>query len=81
LWPDASEAEHRVEIEAFLAGHSREPLAVLVAAERWAREQGCTEFASDAKPDNELSTRAHHALGFEDAGLIRCFRKSLAGRL
>jgi aminoglycoside 6'-N-acetyltransferase I len=50
---------------------------LIEGAERWAREQGCTEFASDAHPDNEASIRAHHAAGFEDAGLIRCFRKSL----
>ena len=46
-------------------------------AERWAREQGCTEFASDTSPDNEASILAHFAVGFEDARLVRCFRKSL----
>ena len=35
------------------------------------------ELASDAEPENEVSARAHAALGFEDAGLIRCFRKDL----
>jgi aminoglycoside 6'-N-acetyltransferase I len=51
--------------------------ALVEAAEVWAREQGCAEFASDAAPDNEASVRAHRALGFEDAGLVRCFRKTL----
>lgn len=51
--------------------------ALLQAAEEWGREQGCTEFASDADPQNAVSINAHLALGFKDAGLVRCFRKSL----
>jgi len=51
--------------------------ALLAAAEDWARDQECTEFASDTTVDDELSRKAHLACGFEDAGLIRCFRKSL----
>lgn len=47
------------------------------AAEAWGREQGCTEFASDADVDNEVSAEAHKALGFEDMGLIRCFKKTI----
>ena len=47
------------------------------AAENWDRSRGCREFASDADPDNEASVAAHRALGFEDAGLVRCFRKDL----
>jgi aminoglycoside 6'-N-acetyltransferase I len=52
--------------------------ALVGAAEEWARSQGCTEFASDAEADNEESALAHRALGFEDVGLVRCFRKALA---
>jgi aminoglycoside 6'-N-acetyltransferase I len=51
--------------------------ALIAAAERWGRSHNCTEFASDAQPGNEQSIRAHHAVGFEDAGLVRCFRKQL----
>ncbi len=51
--------------------------ALVAAAEDWARGQGCTEFASDAELDNEVSARAHLATGFEEAGKIRCFRKML----
>jgi aminoglycoside 6'-N-acetyltransferase I len=47
------------------------------AAERWARSQGCTEFASDTEADNHASAAAHLALGFTDMGLVRCFRKDL----
>lgn len=51
--------------------------ALVEAAEAWARAQGCTEFASDTERDNRTSAAAHLALGFEDAGLVRCFRKDL----
>lgn len=51
--------------------------ALLRAAEEWGRAQGCAEFASDTEADNAVSADAHRAAGFEDAGLIRCFRKRL----
>ncbi len=51
--------------------------ALLEAAEAWGRAQGCTEFASDTQADNRVSAAAHAALGFEDVGLVRCFRKKL----
>ena len=51
--------------------------ALVTAAEEWAREQGCREFASDTELDNTRSAEAHRALGFADAGAIRCFRKAL----
>ena len=49
--------------------------ALVAAAERWGRAQGCTEFASDALIDNDVSARAHRALGFAETVQIRCFRK------
>jgi aminoglycoside 6'-N-acetyltransferase I len=51
--------------------------ALVAAAEQWARSLGCREFASDAVAENMLSAAAHKAIGFEEVGLIRCFRKSL----
>lgn len=51
--------------------------ALVAAAEGWGRSQGCSEFASDAHPDNHVSFVAHRAIGFADAGLVRCFRKDL----
>ena len=51
--------------------------ALVAAAEQWGRDQGCTEFASDTQPDNLVSATAHLALGFTDAGSLRCFRKDL----
>jgi aminoglycoside 6'-N-acetyltransferase I len=51
--------------------------ALVAAAEQWARAQGCSEFASDTQYDNTASAAAHQALGFEDVGALRCFRKAL----
>ncbi len=51
--------------------------ALIAAAEEWSRSKGCQELASDSEPDNELGRTAHLACGFEEVGLIRCFRKSL----
>lgn len=51
--------------------------ALVAAAEEWARGQGCSEFASDTDWDNTASAAAHCALGFQDAGALRCFRKTL----
>jgi aminoglycoside 6'-N-acetyltransferase I len=50
------------------------------AAERWARANGCSEFASDAWSTNRASRKAHLALGFQEMGVIRCFRKKLGRR-
>ncbi len=51
--------------------------ALALACESWARAQGCSEMGSDALPENDVSAAAHEALGFEDAGLVRCFYKKL----
>jgi aminoglycoside 6'-N-acetyltransferase I len=128
LWPEDDGGGHAQEIDAFLAGRLKMPLAVLVAvddadrpigfvelfirsyaeacetdrvaylegwyvepefrrqgvgstlvaaAEQWGRDQGCTEFGSDALIDNTISAAAHAALGFVETVQIRCFKKSL----
>ena len=51
--------------------------ALVTEAEAWGRSQGCREFASDTTLDNTTSAAAHMALGFDDAGVLRCFRKDL----
>ena len=38
---------------------------LVAAAENWAREQGCTEMASDTQIDNAQSLQAHLHLGYE----------------
>jgi len=51
--------------------------ALLHAAEDWARGQGCTEMASDTWADNEVSQRAHAALGFGVVDRVVNFKKAL----
>ena len=63
-----------VEPEARGAGVGR---ALLAAAERWAKDRGCTEMGSDALIDNLMSQRAHFALGYEEVERRVCFRKAL----
>ncbi|HET9131384.1 MAG TPA: aminoglycoside 6'-N-acetyltransferase [Terriglobia bacterium] len=47
------------------------------SAELWARSQGCIELGSDTEVDNLASAAAHRAIGFEETGVVRCFRKTL----
>ena len=51
--------------------------ALLAACEQWAREQGCTEFASDCELENQESLRFHLSAGFREANRIVCFAKKL----
>ncbi len=50
---------------------------LLAACEAWAKEQGCTEFASDCELHNNDSLQFHLNVGFEEANRIICFRKIL----
>ena len=50
---------------------------LLSECEKWAKEKGCTEFASDCELDNEESLKFHMSQGFEEANRIICFRKGL----
>ena len=51
--------------------------ALLHAAEVWARNQGCTEMASDTQLENLISQRTHESLGFQIAERSILYRKSL----
>ena len=51
--------------------------ALLSACEGWARQRGCTEFASDCELENENSAAFHLAAGFTEANRIICFTKRL----
>jgi aminoglycoside 6'-N-acetyltransferase I len=55
-------------------GHGR---ALVAAAERWARERGYREMASDAQLDNLVGHAAHRRAGYEEVDRIVQFRKSL----
>jgi aminoglycoside 6'-N-acetyltransferase I len=50
---------------------------MLAKAEDWARGHGCVEVASDALIDNEVSQRAHEALGYKVVDRCVHYRKSL----
>jgi aminoglycoside 6'-N-acetyltransferase I len=52
--------------------------ALIKTAETWARAAGYREIGSDALLGNELSIRAHRALGYEEVCRVVCFRRSLA---
>lgn len=51
--------------------------ALIGMAQAWARQQGCTEMASDAALDNAVSHAMHKALGFAETQRVVFFRKSL----
>jgi len=50
---------------------------LLAAAEEWARSHQCIEMASDAVINNEVSQRAHEALGYEVVDRCVHYRKKL----
>ena len=51
--------------------------ALVEAVERWARERGLRELASDATLDNAVSHRAHEATGFVEVDRAVHYRKAL----
>jgi len=53
-------------------GFARELLA---ECEKWAKETGCSEFASDCELDNDASLRFHRNVGFAEANRVICFIK------
>ena len=50
---------------------------LLCECQKWAKEKGCYEFASDCELDNATSLKFHMAMGFEEANRIICFTKKL----
>ncbi|MER1993155.1 MAG: aminoglycoside 6'-N-acetyltransferase [Eubacteriales bacterium] len=49
---------------------------LVAACEQWAKDQGCTEFASDCELVNTVSQAFHRAIGFEEANrLVAYVRK------
>ncbi len=51
--------------------------SLLKSCEDWAKERGCTEFASDCELKNAESLQFHLKCGFSEANRIICFRKEL----
>jgi len=50
---------------------------LLGACEKWAKEKGCREFASDCELTNTQSLKFHLQVGFTEANRIICFTKKL----
>ena len=61
------------------AAYRRQGVAkdLLRECQKYAKEHGCTEFASDCELDNEESLQFHLRMGFEEANRIICFTKRL----
>lgn len=55
-------------------GYAKE---LLNECEKWAKDKGCIEFASDCEIDNIDSFRFHKAMNFTEANRIICFTKKL----
>lgn len=55
-------------------GYAKE---LLRACEEWAKNKGCSEFASDCELDNANSLLFHKAVNFTEANRIICFTKKL----
>lgn len=55
-------------------GYARQ---LLTGCEEWAREKGCSEFASDCELNNNISLEFHLKMGFTEANRIICFTKQL----
>ena len=51
--------------------------ALLSACEAWAKNKGCTEFASDCELENVQSLYFHLNVGFSEANRIICFTKKI----
>lgn len=50
---------------------------LLNECEKWSKEKGCDEFASDCELTNDTSLKFHLKVGFEEANRIICFTKKL----
>ena len=55
-------------------GYAKE---LLFACEKWAKDKGCSEFASDCELTNADSLKFHLSMGFDEANRIICFRKDI----
>ena len=51
--------------------------SLLTQCEKWAKDNGCHEFASDCELDNTDSFKFHLNAGFTEANRIICFTKKI----
>jgi aminoglycoside 6'-N-acetyltransferase I len=52
--------------------------ALVAAAEKWVKAQGCCQMASDAELSNNVSREAHTALGYEETERVVRYKKNLS---
>lgn len=50
---------------------------LLDKCEKWAKEKGCSEFASDCELKNDVSFNFHMNVGFMETNRIICFKKKI----
>ncbi len=55
-------------------GYGRELISY---CEKWAKDMGCSEFASDCELTNVNSLNFHLSMGFSEENRIICFRKDI----
>lgn len=55
-------------------GYAKE---LLLSCEKWAKDKGCIEFASDCELVNNESLLFHIAMGFIETNRIICFKKKI----
>jgi aminoglycoside 6'-N-acetyltransferase I len=64
LWPDGSEAEHRAEIDRFLAGRAEEPQSVLLAVDGVGHVVGLAELSIRPCAEGCLTDRVAYLEGW-----------------
>lgn len=50
------------------------------ACQKWGKQQGCEEFASDCEFTNKISQQFHNGCNFKESNRIVCFVKDLKGK-
>ena len=55
-------------------GYARE---LLEKKKKWAKQKGCSEYASDCELNNDASLQFHMRVGFTEANRIICFTKRI----
>lgn len=55
--------------------------ALVRAAESWACDRGFAEICSDTLIENQVSIKAHKAIGYEEVERLVCFHKQLSDTL
>jgi aminoglycoside 6'-N-acetyltransferase I len=53
--------------------------ALVARVDRWARDEGCSELASDSLLEDADAHAVHLALGFEETERVVYFRRSVSG--